>query len=84
MNKAAEIYLAMHLDKRPTLARIAACILTRYVLEMHRYGEFTVAVNGITKLAKRFRLGDYACALHAHYPPRSIRNFSAQLRIKPN
>lgn len=73
MNKATEIYLALGLDKRPAIVRIAACILARYVLEMHRYGEFEVACRQINRLSKRFRLGDFACALFANYPIRGAR-----------
>lgn len=85
MNIATKCYLALGIDKRPVIVRIAACVLSRYIFEMHRYGEFAVATKGITKLAKRFGLGDYAIALHAHYPPRGSKQYEEnqnQLRRK--
>ena len=70
MNKAAQIYLALDLDKAPALRRIAACVAARYWLEMHRHGEFKANCDALDRLIKRFRLGDFICALSAHYPLR--------------
>lgn len=74
LEKAVQCYLACEIDRKPQLVRIAACILSRYVFEMHRYGEFQAACDEINKLMKRFRLGDYACALFANYPPKKNHN----------
>ncbi len=70
MNKATEIYLALGLDKSPKLRRIAACIAATLWLEMHHHGEFSANVQSLKRLIKRWRLGDYICALSAHYPVR--------------
>ena len=70
MSKAAQIYLALNLDKAPLLRRLAACLACIYWLEMHRYGEFSANVQSLNRLIKRFRLGDLVCAMAANYPLR--------------
>ncbi len=70
MDAARESYLALGVDHRPIIVRIAACVLARYVFEMHRYGEFNSACDAINRLQKRFKLGDFSTALFANYPPR--------------
>lgn len=68
MNIETQIYLALGLDKASQLRKIAACVAYRYWMEMHRYGEFSANIRSLERIAKRFRLGDWICALSAHYP----------------
>ena len=68
MNKATEIYLTLGLDKAPIIRRIAACVAANYWLEMHRYGEITANIKSMERICRRFRVGDYICALAPHYP----------------
>lgn len=72
MNKAAEIYLALGIDKSPAIRRIAACVAFRYWMEMHRYGEFQANIHQLERLMKRFRLGDFILAVSAHYPIKKL------------
>lgn len=73
LNKAAECYLALGLDKAPAIRKVAACIAARYWLEMHRYGEFEVNCVALNRLMRRFRLGDFVTALAANYPIPTLR-----------
>jgi len=68
LSTAAIIYLELGLDEAPTIRKIAATVAFRYWMEMHRYGEFQINRDKITKLVKRFKLGDFMCAIAANYP----------------
>lgn len=68
MNTATEIYLALGLDKAPALRKMAASVACRYWMEMHRYGEIPNNCRALNRIMKRFRLGDFICALSVHYP----------------
>jgi len=70
MNVETKIFLALGLDKAHTIRKIAATVAYRYWMEMHRFGWFKSNQDKLTKLVKRFRLGDWICALSAHYPVR--------------
>ncbi len=73
MNTATKIFLALELDKASVLRRIAASVACRYWMEMHRHGEFKANCLALDRLMKRFRLGDFICALSVHYPIRGNR-----------
>ena len=50
-------------------------------------GKFKSAVDGINRIAGRFHLGDYAIALHVHYPPKGSHQYEQnqnQLRRQPS
>ena len=68
LSTAAIIYLELGLDEAPLIRKLAACVACRYWMEMHRYGEFEVNVRKLKRLVKRFKLGDFICALAANYP----------------
>jgi len=68
----AQIYLALGLDKSSRLRRRAATLVARYVKEFHLYG-WNPGYDHFVKVCRRFKLGDFAQALQAHYPPRSER-----------
>lgn len=68
MPVAAQIFLAVGLDKAPAIRRIAATVASRYWMEMHRYGEIADNCRQLDRLMKRFRLGDFIVALSVHYP----------------
>lgn len=68
LTKSAQIYLALNLDKASALRQIAATVVTRYWMELHHYGEVKDTCDEITRICKRFKLGDYVCALSVHYP----------------
>lgn len=70
MSITAQIFIALKLDKAPALRRIAASVACRYWMEMHNYGEITGNCAALNRLMRRFRLGDFICALSAHYPIR--------------
>lgn len=73
LSKAVEIFIALGLDKAPALRKIAVTVCSRYWFEMVRYGEFEENCKEITRLVKRFRLGDYMCAISANYPLRKVK-----------
>ena len=66
---AAEIYLALDLHKAPKIRQYAATLVTRYIMELNRYG-YNPGYESMIKLCNRFRLGDYREALQVHFPPR--------------
>ena len=68
MNIETKIFLALDLDKAPAVRKIAATVAYRYWMEMHRNGWFKANADKLARLMKRFRLGDWICALSAHYP----------------
>lgn len=68
MNKATEIYLAVGLDKAPAIRKAAALAAYDYWMEMVAHGEFEPYCNQITRLMKRFRLGDWMTAISANFP----------------
>ena len=68
MNIETQIYLALGLDKASALRKIAATVAYRYWMEMHRYGSFKANEDDLGRLIKRFHLGDWICAISAHYP----------------
>jgi hypothetical protein len=68
MNVETKIYLALGLDKAPAIRKVAATVAYRYWMEMHRHGWFAGNAKALARLVKRFRLGDWICALSAHYP----------------
>jgi hypothetical protein len=70
MTIAAKCYLALGIDKRPQIVRSASHVVFKYVMEIHKFGEFAAARREIKRIADRFKLWDYVCALHANYPPR--------------
>lgn len=72
MNTATKIYLALNLDKAPAMRRIAASVAAKYWLEMHRYGEIPNNCKELNRICKRFRVGDYICAIAPHYPIRKL------------
>lgn len=68
MNKAAEIFLAMNLDKASTIRRIAAHVACDYWMQMHQHGFFQPYEHALQRICRRFKLGDFILALSAHYP----------------
>ena len=68
MNIETQIFLALGLDKASTIRKIAATVAYRYWMEMHRNGWFKANQDSLTRIIVRFRLGDWICALSAHYP----------------
>ena len=71
MNVETKIWLALKLDFTSQLRKAAAIAAYHYWMEMHRYGEFSANTKALTRLVKRFKLGDWVCALSAHYPIKS-------------
>lgn len=67
-NVAAEIWLAIGADKWTTLRKTAALVAYDYLIEQHKTGYFSPYQNMIDRLAKRWQIGDWLCALSAHYP----------------
>lgn len=70
LSVAAEIFLALGIDKWPKLRRMAANVACDYWMEMHRWGECQPNIEAMERICKRFRVGDYICALSVHYPIR--------------
>jgi hypothetical protein len=63
-----EIALALNVHKWPRLRQVACTVATRQIFELHKYGRFPAGMKLLDKLCKRWKLGDYACAMQAHYP----------------
>jgi hypothetical protein len=54
-----KVLLALGYDNWPLIRRIAACVATRYMWEVHEYGRIEGSWPHLVKLSKRFRLGTY-------------------------
>ncbi len=74
LSVACQIYLALELDKVPIIRQLAATVVTRYIMEFHRYGVYTDKSEwkDFYKIRSRFKLNDYVEALKVHYPPKYI------------
>lgn len=68
MSPAAKIYVAMNLDKAPWIRMKAAAIVAVLMIELNRDGYCEPSIQLISRLSRRFRLGDFVTALSAHYP----------------
>jgi hypothetical protein len=70
MNVGAEIFLALGLDHAPAIRKIAATVVFRYLMELHRYGYVDDTQKQIIRICRRFGLGDFIMACAVHYPCR--------------
>lgn len=74
MNKATEIFFALGMDKTNKLRKAAAYVVGRYVYEFNTFGCCSEGGSyaSFKRICKRFKLGDWAMALMAHYPIRFV------------
>jgi hypothetical protein len=68
MTKSAQIWLALGMDQWPAIRKAAALAAFDYLMIQHKLGAFPPFQAQINRLRNRFRLGDWLCALSAHYP----------------
>jgi hypothetical protein len=68
MNVETEIWLALKMDYWPKVRKMAALVAYDYWMASHRHGRFAPYEAQLDRLANRFHLGDWLCALSAHYP----------------
>jgi hypothetical protein len=50
------------------LRQIALSIATKQIMELHQYGRFSAGMELLNRVSKRWKLGNYVCAMQAHYP----------------
>lgn len=62
----AEIALALGYHGWPLLRRIALAIATRQMWELHNNGHFEAGAAYLSRICRRFRLGDYREACRQH------------------
>jgi len=64
----AKIFFALGADKWPKLRQIALSVAARQIMELHQYGRFKAGINTLDRLSARWKLGNFVCAMQAHYP----------------
>lgn len=64
--KLAEIAFALGFHRWPLLRRIALTVATRQMWELHENGHFEAGAAYLTKICRRFRLGNYREACRQH------------------
>ncbi len=65
---SAKIAFALGARNWPHLRQIALSIATRQIMELHQHGRFPAGMELLDRVSKRWKLGDYVCAMRAHYP----------------
>ena len=65
---SAKIAFALNAHKWPTLRQIALSIAAKQIMELHKYGRFPAGIDLLDRVSKRWKLGDFVCAMMAHYP----------------
>ena len=68
LSTAAEIWLALKMDKFSAIRKAAATVCFDYLIEQHINGYFPPYQAQIDRISKRFNLGEWLLALSAHYP----------------
>lgn len=64
----ATIAFALNAHNWPHLRQIALSIATKQIMELHQYGRFPAGMRLLDRVSKRWKLGNYVCAMMAHYP----------------
>lgn len=62
----AEIAFALGYHEWPLLRRIALTIATRQMWELHNHGHFQAGAAHLSRICRRFRLGNYREACRQH------------------
>lgn len=68
LSTSAKIAFALNAHKWSSLRQIALSIATKQIMELHKYGRFPAGMSLLDRISRRWKLGDFVCAMMAHYP----------------